>query len=982
MSPLSQTKRRLAGRKATRATPRPRNGRSSAAQSHGHSILPRSSQSRDSTANVSPPAISHATEATAESRQENTISEGGGDDDLCQIIMAIDMKDRGTVGCSYYVAEQKKLYIVEDIVSGGMDVVETLKLDVEPTVIILSTRAERDAQEPYRNGNGETFLADDSQFRLPYHLEVRPIQEFGFESAKTKLTSLKLRQGSADIPKFLVPGNAFSHENAEDAEDVGFTSQQGELLYLAGIVDMENHVSVGCAGALIAYLQRKRSTQDFQGDSAGDQLLRIDKIEMSSLKSNMFINRDTLSSLQIIQSESHPNAFNQGPGQTSSSSKESLSIYGLFHRFARTSQGKTMLRQIFLRPTIHQSIISERHDFISTFLRVENADAVAKLTKSLKGINNLRPVMIHLQKGISTGNARFRGFKSVVWATILEFAFHTIDIHETLKKIAGAEKLNLCAMHKLELAKLHQVGRVIHETVDLESSVQEHRTIVRPGVDQELDKMKEMYNGMESLLSDVAATIAATLPEELSNELNVIYFPQLGFNIAIPLDEHGRPMYDGGDEEWAQVFTTENRAYFKDFRMHEMDERLGDMYGNICAKEIEIVYDLAQSILGYEEILVEASDVCGEIDSLLALAHGADLYKLVRPQMTDENVVIIKGGRHILHEAAVSSYVANDTFLVGGKGTERYQSPTDDPKYSGDSQASDCTGPSMLLLTGPNYSGKSVYLKQVALIIYMAHIGSFVPAKTATIGVTDQILTRITSRETVSKTQSTFAIDLQQISFAVANSTNRSLIIIDEFGKGTESADGVGLACALFEYFLDLGDERPKVIGATHFHEILENEFLPQRPELQLGHMEVQVDPAASELQDQITYLYNFRFGRSSESFGTICAAMNGIDLAIVSRANEIGDLSRREEDLVAACAKMTNAEINELEVAENIARNFLQANFSRPLSNIRQCSQSDTVTSILDGIVGNISNADTSRGGGETFQAGSSSDTSVEEVY
>ncbi|KMU91696.1 mismatch repair protein 5 [Coccidioides immitis H538.4] len=658
---------------------------------------------------------------------------------------------------------------------------------------------------------------------------------------------------------------------------------------------MENHVSVGCAGALIAYLQRKRSTQDFQGDSAGDQLLRIDKIEMSSLKSNMFINRDTLSSLQIIQSESHPNAFNQGPGQTSSSSKESLSIYGLFHRFARTSQGKTMLRQIFLRPTIHQSIISERHDFISTFLRVENADAVAKLTKSLKGINNLRPVMIHLQKGISTGNARFRGFKSVVWATILE------------------------AMHKLELAKLHQVGRVIHETVDLESSVQEHRTIVRPGVDQELDKMKEMYNGMESLLSDVAATIAATLPEELSNELNVIYFPQLGFNIAIPLDEHGRPMYDGGDEEWAQVFTTENRAYFKDFRMHEMDERLGDMYGNICAKEIEIVYDLAQSILGYEEILVEASDVCGEIDSLLALAHGADLYKLVRPQMTDENVVIIKGGRHILHEAAVSSYVANDTFLVGGKGTERYQSPTDDPKYSGDSQASDCTGPSMLLLTGPNYSGKSVYLKQVALIIYMAHIGSFVPVKTATIGVTDKILTRITSRETVSKTQSTFAIDLQQISFAVANSTNRSLIIIDEFGKGTESADGVGLACALFEYFLDLGDERPKVIGATHFHEILENEFLPQRPELQLGHMEVQVDPAASELQDQIT----FRFGRSSESFGTICAAMNGIDLAIVSRANEIGDLSRREEDLVAACAKMTNAEINELEVAVSVDQGF-----------------------------------------------------------
>lgn len=116
----------------------------------------------------------------------------------------------------------------------------------------------------------------------------------------------------------------------------------------------------------------------------------------------------------------------------------------------------------------------------------------------------------------------------------------------------------------------------------MESSAQEHRTVVKPRVDPDLDKLKETYNGMDSLLSQVAVTIAATLPEGLSNELNVIYFPQLGFNIAIPLNEHGRPVYDGGEEEWTQVFSTENRAYFKDFRMREMDERLGDMYGSIC----------------------------------------------------------------------------------------------------------------------------------------------------------------------------------------------------------------------------------------------------------------------------------------------------------------------------------------------------------------------------------------------------------------
>lgn len=124
----------------------------------------------------------------------------------------------------------------------------------------------------------------------------------------------------------------------------------------------------------------------------------------------------------------------------------------------------------------------------------------------------------------------------------------------------------------------------------------------------------------------------------------------------------------------------------------------------------------------------------------------------------------------------------------------------------------------MLVLTGPNYSGKSVYLKQVALIIFMAHVGSFVPAESARIGLTDKILSRVTTRETVSRAQSAFMIDLQQISLALNLATRRSLLIIDEFGKGTDASDGAGLACAVMEYLLSLGCDRPKVVGATHFH--------------------------------------------------------------------------------------------------------------------------------------------------------------------
>ena len=153
--------------------------------------------------------------------------------------------------------------------------------------------------------------------------------------------------------------------------------------------------------------------------------------------------------------------------------------------------------------------------------------------------------------------------------------------------------------------------------------------------------------------------------------------------------------------------------------------------------------------------------------------------------------------RHPLQELTVSAYVPNDTFLVGGPGPatsdeqQAVQSANDEGKRATSQKAAYSevlAGCSMLMMTGPNYSGKSVYLKQVALIVYMAHVGCFVPANCATVGLTDKILTRITTRETVSRFQSAFMIDLQQVALAMTLATRRSLIVIDEFGKGTNSS--------------------------------------------------------------------------------------------------------------------------------------------------------------------------------------------------
>ncbi|KAK5938455.1 hypothetical protein PMZ80_009426 [Knufia obscura] len=429
---------------------------------------------------------------------------------------------------------------------------------------------------------------------------------------------------------------------------------------------------------------------------------------------------------------------------------------------------------------------------------------------------------------------------------------------------------------------------------------------------------------MDEMLSQTAIETVPELPEGMPvPSLSVVYIPQLGFHVTMPLEEASDLEARGPNDDWDRMFVTDTHAYFKNNKMRTMDQELGDLWAIICGIEIEISHGLAQRVLEREDFLVKASELCGELDSLLALAHGAHEYKLTRPRMVDDNVIDVKAGRHLIQEMTVPSYVANDAFLVGGDGPKGEDVARDDaaPEH-----------PNMLLLTGPNYSGKSVFLKQVALIAYMAQVGSFVPAERATLGITDKIMTRITTRETVSRGQSSFMIDLQQISWALKAFTHRSLLVIDEFGKGTDNCDGAGLCAGLIHYLLTRGSMAPKVLASTHFHEIFEQGFVSeQSPGLGLRQMEVQVrhkNRARRGIGDhnsEVTYLYNVRPGRSKLSYGAQCAAMNGIPSAIVERACEVGELAMAGEDLVSICASVSPDEMADLQDAEAVSRAFLE---------------------------------------------------------
>jgi DNA mismatch repair protein MSH5 len=642
-----------------------------------------------------------------------------------------------------------------------------------------------------------------------------------------------------------------------------------------------------------------------------------------------FVNVDTLSSLQIIQPESHPNAFNQGPG--TSGSKESLSVFGLFQYSAKTPQGRARLRQMFLRPSLDAGVINARLDFVSVFARPDKQPVTQKLSKSLSKIKNMRNIMTMLHKGVDGGNGRQGNFKGGVWSCLLEFCYHTIDVAEGLREVIGVENLPLCAQatEVLDRFQLQRVGKMVHDVVDLESSTEQHRTVVKRAVDENLDTIKDGYDGMEELLSQAALDITRTMPAEVDCSLNVIFFPQLGFHITVPLDERtGQAVWMGVG--WEAMFTTEKQVYLKDPKMRALDQDLGDLWASICDIEIEIAHDLAQRVLMDEKLLVAASDLCGELDSLLALAHGAVDYNLTRPRIVNDNLIDIRGGRHLLQEMTVPSYVPNDAYLVGAR-------DPNEPDTRDDMSTDDRPdGASMLMLTGPNYSGKSVYQKQVALIVYMAQLGCFVPAEACTMGITDKILTRITTRETVSKSQSAFMIDLQQVAIALNSCTRRSLVVIDEFGKGTDTCDGAGLAAGTFLHLLSLGNECSKVLAATHFHEIFELGLFENNPGVAFAHMEVHVDRKGKrkpgDHSSEVTYLYQLREGRSTVSYGAQCAAMNGIPDQIVARAAELAEHMSRGEDLVAICSDLSAQEIKDLEDAEAVSRAFLAQDFGGSL--------------------------------------------------
>ncbi|MBL7996921.1 DNA mismatch repair protein MutS, partial [bacterium] len=303
--------------------------------------------------------------------------------------------------------------------------------------------------------------------------------------------------------------------------------------------------------------------------------------------------------------------------------------------------------------------------------------------------------------------------------------------------------------------------------------------------------------------------------------------------------------------------TMVNAERFITPELKEYEERVLTAEEKINRLELELFDQLRKTIAGYTSDIQKNASLIAELDCYFSFAEIATLNRYVKPTVTDSDTLLIREGRHPVVEKILPP---DEPFI-----------PNDLHMHS-DSQ--------IHLITGPNMAGKSCYLRQVGLIVLMAQIGSFVPAASAEIGLVDNIFTRVGASDNLAAGESTFLIEMNETANILNNATSRSLILLDEIGRGTSTFDGLSIAWAVTEYLHNHADQKPKTLFATHYHELVELEEL--LPRVKNYNMQVK------KYGDKIIFVRKIAPGGCDHSFGIEVAQLAGLPKDVIQRAKDV----------------------------------------------------------------------------------------------
>ncbi len=500
-----------------------------------------------------------------------------------------------------------------------------------------------------------------------------------------------------------------------------------------------------------------------------------------------------------------------------------------------TALGGRLLKQWMKKPLLDKEAIEKRHD--ATEVLVRNHRTRQLLREKLEEVSDIERLLSRLSVGL--GNAR-----------------DLVNLKNSLQKVMEIKK-SLAAIQSLLLQELE--GNISEEISKIIRHIEKHIApeppisireggMIQLGVDQELDRLRKIVGGSREWILEL---------EKKERErtgigsLKVRFNQVFGFYIEISkTNVHMAPAH------YMRKQTLVNGERFITPELKEQEEIILTAEQKINDIEYQIFQDVLQKVLEHGGVLQDAAASIAALDCLLNFASIAEKNKYVRPTMVTSGEIRIIQGRHpvVEHLLQDAQFVPNDVAL-------------------------DNDNQQLLLITGPNMAGKSVFIRQVAVIVLMAQMGSFVPAKEAQISLTDHIFVRSGASDVITSGLSTFMVEMVETAYILHHATKKSLIIMDEIGRGTSTYDGISIAWAVAEYLVT--HATPKTLFATHYHElqVLEEQFPRQ---IKNFHMSV------ADEKGKPIFLHTILPGGASHSFGVAVARLAGIPESVIDRANEL----------------------------------------------------------------------------------------------
>lgn len=498
--------------------------------------------------------------------------------------------------------------------------------------------------------------------------------------------------------------------------------------------------------------------------------------------------------------------------------------------------GSRMLKHWMVLPLKDMQPIQERHDIVSFF--VKNASLRDSLIGEINDLGDLE----RLISKVATGKVNPRETLQLKRAL-----YHIEDIQKMLAETKEpslqkmAEQLNYCALirKKIEDELLEDAPVAIGKG-----------SVIASGVSDELDELRNISTSSKDILKEIQKREAEKTG---ISSLKIGYNNVFGYYLEVT-NVHKEKV----PEEWHRKQTLTGSERYITEELKVLESKILGAEERILIIEHQLYSNLILSLADYIVPVQTNAAIAAKLDVLLSFATLANEYNYIRPEVNNTYVLDIKNGRHPVIEQQLEpgeTYVANNVFLD----TEKQQ---------------------IIIITGPNMSGKSALLRQTALIVLLAQMGSFVPAESAKIGLVDKLFTRVGASDNISSGESTFMVEMNETASILNNISNRSLILLDEIGRGTSTYDGISIAWSIAEYLHEHPAFKAKVLFATHYHEL--NEMAKRFKRIKNYHISVK------EIQNQIIFLRKLEGGGSEHSFGIHVAKMAGIPQSIVDRSNEM----------------------------------------------------------------------------------------------